>query len=158
MTKYPNMDQENTNVNMNPGTGSEASVNPPTADNINLSGNQPFYFPQGNPSVVLTPVNTQNGVSLSTPQINSVPQTNPLDRIPNDGEEMSEENFHDASDFIQPDEGTFQRRKVSQRELASLGSVNAQGLLESEVIFLRRCKPTIPALKSKYDSYLQDVL
>ena len=90
--------------------------------------------------------------------IDSVPQTNQLDRVSNEGEEMSEENFHDASDFIQPDEDTSQRRKVSQRELASLGSVNAQGLLESEIFSSRRSRLSLPALKAKYENYLQDVL
>ena len=94
------MNQENSNVNMNPGTGSESLANPSIADNVNLSGNQPFYFPQGNPRVVLSPVNTQNSVSLSTPQIDSVPHTNLLDRVSDDGEEISDDNFHDASDFI----------------------------------------------------------
>ena len=41
------MDQENSNVDMNPEIGSESLANPPTADNVNLSGNQPFYFPKG---------------------------------------------------------------------------------------------------------------
>ena len=74
------------------------------------------------------------------------------------GSKDAEEDFHDASDFIQPDEDNAQKRKVSQRELLSLGSVNSQGLLEFGVGSSRRSKPALKALKAKYDMYLQDVL
>ena len=70
------------------------------------------------------------------------------------GSREAEEDFHDASDFIQPDEDSTQRRKISQRELVSLGSVNSQGLLESEVVSSRRSKPVLKALKAKYEMYL----
>ena len=74
------------------------------------------------------------------------------------GSKDADDDFHDASDFIQPDEENTQTRKVSQRELLSLGSVNSQGLLESAVGSSRRSKPALKALRAKYDMYLQDVL
>ena len=74
------------------------------------------------------------------------------------GSKDADDDFHDASDFIQPDEENTQTRKVSQRELLSLGSVNSQGLLESAVVSSRRPKPALKTLKAKYEMFLEDVL
>ena len=70
----------------------------------------------------------------------------------------TDKDFHDASDFLEPEEENVQRRKVSQRELAGLGSVNSQGLLESEVFTSRRPKPTLNSLKIEYDVLLEHAL
>ena len=67
--------------------------------------------------------------------------------------------YQDSPDnYLLPGEENVQKRKVSQRELSSLGSVNANGLLESGVSNTKKPRPSLKSLKIKYEVFLQDVL
>ena len=68
-----------------------------------------------------------DSVSLSSNQVDSTTETNPLERVSTDDAGILDADFHGVSAYLTPDEDTPQNLKVSQRELASLGSVNAVG-------------------------------